>query len=99
MSAAGAVCLWRHEFVFVIGGDEMDERAVLGFPGDDVRRVVVAAFEASDLMSRRRPDFCFFSPWHSRQCFWKIGRTSRTKSTGAARAEVVSKKAEEPHES
>src|SRR5438477_930274 len=35
----------------------------------------------SDPASSRRPDFCSSAPWQATQCFTKMGRTSRAKST------------------
>ena len=41
----GQAASGRHELVLVVAGEEVDQRAVLGPAGNDVRAVVVAALE------------------------------------------------------
>ena len=50
--------------------------------------------KATSRSSSRKSLFCFFGPWHSMQCFSKIGFTSDSKETAAGNAAVASSRAE-----
>ena len=57
-----------------------------GFPGTIAARPLLPALFAVVRSVSRKPPRPLSAPWHSRQWFARIGRTSRSKSTGAAPA-------------
>ena len=73
----------RHHLVGIVGGDPMDQLALLDFAGTITAKPERSRNTSSLRSSRRSAFLAFWSgPWQAKQCSDRIGRISRSKSTG-----------------